>query len=291
MFKGSIVALVTPMSEDGRVDDECLERLVDWHAECGTAGLVVAGTTGESTTLSKAEHVALIRRVADIAAGRLPVIAGTGSNSTRQTIELSVEVADAGIDGYLTVTPYYNKPTQEGLYLHFSAIADAVDKPVMLYNVPGRTAVDLLPETVQRLSGHVRIMGIKEATGDLARVQRIRADCGAGFGLYSGDDATAREFMLLGGDGVVTVTGNVAPAQMAAMASAAVAGDADEATRIDAGLEALHRDLFVEANPIPVKWALERLGRIPGGIRLPLTRLSAECRPTVEAALAAAGLT
>ncbi len=290
MFKGSLVALVTPMSEDGRIDYECLERLIDWHVESGTAGLVVAGTTGESSTLSKTEHAGLIRRVADIAAGRLPVIAGTGSNSTRQTMNLSVEVADAGIDGYLMVTPYYNKPTQEGLYLHFSTIADAVDKPIMLYNVPGRTAVDMLPETVRRLAGHPRIMGIKEATGDLGRVQRIRADCGDGFGLYSGDDATAREFMLLGGDGVVTVTGNVAPAQMAAMAVAAVAGDADEAARIDAGLTALHRDLFVEANPIPVKWALERLGRIPAGIRLPLTRLSADYRPVVEAALSAAEL-
>jgi 4-hydroxy-tetrahydrodipicolinate synthase len=290
MLKGSLVALVTPMSADGRIDYECLERLIDWHIEQGTNALVVAGTTGESATLSKTEHVDLIRRSADIAAGRVPIFAGTGSNSTQQTIDLSLEVADSGIDGYLMVTPYYNKPTQEGLFLHFRAIADKVEKPIMLYNVPGRTAVDLLPETVERLAGHARIMGIKEATGDLSRVQPIRQACGDDFGLYSGDDETAREFMLLGGDGVVTVTGNPAPAQMAAMAAAAISGNADEAARIDAGLEALHRDLFVEANPIPVKWALETLGRIPPGIRLPLTRLSDDQQPIVEAALHAAGL-
>jgi 4-hydroxy-tetrahydrodipicolinate synthase len=188
------------------------------------------------------------------------------------------------------VTPYYNKPTQEGLFLHFRTIADSVEKPIMLYNVPGRTAVDMLPETVERLAGHARIMGIKEATGDLSRVKQIRNACGDDFGLYSGDDETAREFMLLGGDGVVTVTGNPAPAQMAAMVAAAIAGNAEEAARIDAGLEALHRDLFVEANPIPVKWALETLGRIPSGIRLPLTRLSDDLQPVVKAALQAAGL-
>lgn len=290
MLKGSLVALVTPMSADGRIDYECLERLIDWHVEQGTNALVIAGTTGESTTLSKTEHVDLICRSADIAGGRIPVIAGTGSNSTRQTINLSLQVADSGIDGYLLVTPYYNKPTQEGLFQHFSAIADALDKPVMLYNVPGRTAVDLLPETVARLAGHPCITGLKEATGDVSRVARIRAACGAAFGLYSGDDATAREFMLLGGDGVVTVAGNVAPAQMAAMAAAAIAGDAQEAERIDADLAALHRDLFVESNPIPVKWALEKMSRIPPGIRLPLTRLTEDQQPVVAAALNAAGL-
>jgi 4-hydroxy-tetrahydrodipicolinate synthase len=291
MLKGSFVALVTPMSADGRIDYECLEHLIDWQIEQGSNALVIAGTTGESATLSKTEHVELICRSAEIAAGRIPIIAGTGSNSTQQTIELSLEVADFGIDGYLMVTPFYNKPTQEGLFQHFRAIADAVEKPVMLYNVPGRTAVDLLPETVERLAGHPRIMGVKEATGDMSRVAQIRAACGDDFGLYSGDDATAREFMLLGGDGVVTVAGNPAPAQMAMMAAAAIAGDAEEAARIDAGLTALHRDLFVESNPIPVKWALEKLGRIPPGIRLPLTRLSADQQPVVAAALKAAGLT
>lgn len=290
MLKGSLVALVTAMSADGRIDYECLERLIDWHVEQGTAGLVIAGTTGESSTLSRSEHVELIRRSVDITGGRIPVIVGTGSNSTQQTINLSLEVADSGIDGYLMVTPYYNKPTQDGLVQHFRAIADAVDKPIMLYNVPGRTAVDMLPDTVERLAGHPRITGLKEATGDVSRVARIRAACGEEFGLYSGDDATAREFMLLGGDGVVTVAGNVAPAQMAAMAAAAIAGDADEAARIDAGLAALHRDLFVEANPIPVKWALEKLGRIPPGIRLPLTRLSTDQESVITAALNAAGL-
>ncbi len=290
MFKGSLVALVTPMSADGRIDYECLERLIDWHVESGTNGLVIAGTTGESATLSKPEHADLICRSADIAAGRIPVIAGTGSNSTQQTIDLSREVGNSGIDGYLMVTPYYNKPTQEGLYQHFHTIADAVEKPLMLYNVPGRTAVDMLPETVERLAGHPLIFGVKEATGDVSRVPLIREACGDDFGLYSGDDATAREFMLLGGDGVVTVTGNPAPAQMAAMAAAAIAGEAEEAARLDEGLAALHRDLFVESNPIPVKWAMEKVGRVPSGIRLPLTRLSPDQQPVVEAALHAAGL-
>ncbi len=290
MFKGSLVALVTPMSADGRIDYECLERLIDWHVESGTNGLIIAGTTGESATLSKPEHADLICRSADIAAGRIPVIAGTGSNSTQQTIDLSREVGNSGIDGYLMVTPYYNKPTQEGLYQHFHTIADAVEKPLMLYNVPGRTAVDMLPETVERLAGHPLILGVKEATGDVSRVPLIREACGDDFGLYSGDDATAREFMLLGGDGVVTVTGNPAPAEMAAMAAAAIAGEAEEAARLDEGLAALHRDLFVESNPIPVKWAMEKIGRIPSGIRLPLTRLSTDQQPVVEAALHAAGL-
>ncbi len=251
---------------------------------------MIAGTTGESTTLSKTEHVDLIRGAAEIVAGRVPLIAGTGSNSTQQTIDLSLQVADFAIDGYLMVTPYYNKPTQDGLFQHYWTIADAVEKPVMLYNVPGRTAVDMLPATVARLAGHPRITGIKEATGEVSRVAQIRAACRDDFGLYSGDDATAREFMLCGGDGVVSVTGNLAPAQMAAMVAAALAGDADEAARVDAGLVALHRDLFIEPNPIPVKWALEKLSRIPPGIRLPMTRLSADQEPVVLAALHAAGL-
>jgi len=290
MLKGSLVALVTPMSMDGRIDYECLERLIDWQVEQGSDALVIAGTTGESATLSKTEHVDLVRRSTEIAAGRIPIIAGTGSNSTQQTIDLSLEVGAFGIDGYLVVTPYYNKPTQEGLFQHFRAIADAVEKPLILYNVPGRTAVDLLPETIERLAGHPGISGVKEATGDVSRVAQIRTACGDAFALYSGDDPTAREFMLLGGDGVITVAGNPAPAQMAAMAAAAIAGDAEEAARIDTELETLYRDLFVESNPIPVKWALERLGRIPPGIRLPLTRLSTDQQPVVEAALVAAGL-
>jgi 4-hydroxy-tetrahydrodipicolinate synthase len=285
MFRGSLVALVTPMRPDGAVDFGCLERLVDWHAEQGSDGLVIAGTTGESATLRTDEHAEVIRVAAERARGRIPVIAGTGSNSTAQTIELSRRVGSLPIAGYLMVVPYYNKPTQEGLVRHFSAIADAVEHPIMLYNVPGRTVADMKPATVARLAKHPRIFGIKEATGELDRVAELRRLCGPDFALYSGDDATAREFMLKGGQGVVTVTGNVAPALMAEMCRAAIAGDAAQAAELDGLLEALHRDLFIESNPIPVKWALQRMGRIPGGIRLPLTPLSVECQPQVEAAL------
>jgi 4-hydroxy-tetrahydrodipicolinate synthase len=290
MITGSLVALVTPMNVDGSVNYECLERLVDWHIEAGTAALVIAGTTGESATLEKSEHVELIRAATRFADGQIPIIAGTGSNSTRQTVDLSVTVGQFPIDGYLVVTPYYNKPSQNGLFQHFTAIADVVEKPVMLYNVPGRTAVDLLPETVARLAEHPRITGIKEATGDLSRVPVIRDQCGSAFGLYSGDDTTAREFILQGGQGVVSVSANVAPRQMADMCAAALSAEAETAVEIDSCLADLHRDLFVESNPIPVKWALERMGLIPGGIRLPLTRLNDECQPIVEAALRKAEL-
>jgi 4-hydroxy-tetrahydrodipicolinate synthase len=290
MITGSLVALVTPMQSDGSIDDSCFRELIDRHVEAGTAGLVIAGTTGESATLEKSEHIELIRLAVEHAAGRIPIIAGTGSNSTQQTIDLSQAVGRFAIDGYLVVVPYYNKPSQNGLFQHFIAVADAVDKPVMLYNVPGRTAADLRPETVIRLAGHERITGIKEATGDLARIPLLRDGCGSAFGLYSGDDATGREFMLQGGQGVVSVTANVAPRQMAGMCTAAISGDADTAAEIDSRLEHLHRDLFVESNPIPVKWAMERMGLIPGGIRLPLTPLAAEYRPIVEAALQRADL-
>lgn len=289
MYEGSLVALVTPMSDGGDVDFAALERLVDWHVGQGTAALVIAGTTGESATLTKDEHLQVIRHSAEYADGRLPVVAGTGSNSTAQTVDLSIAAGEAPIDGYLVVTPYYNKPTQEGLVRHFTAIADAVDKPVMLYNVPGRTAVDLQPETVARLAGHPQIFGIKEATGEVARVAVLRELCGDDFGLYSGDDPSAREFMLAGGRGVVSVTANVAPQRMATMCEAAIAGDADEAANQDEALLALHNDLFVEANPIPVKWALQRMGMIPPGIRLPLTPLSEEYRARIESALRQAG--
>ncbi|CAG0941980.1 4-hydroxy-tetrahydrodipicolinate synthase [Gammaproteobacteria bacterium] len=290
MFRGSLVALVTPMNSDGAVDYACLERLVDWHIEAGTDGLVIAGTTGESATLTKAEHVEVIRVAAARAAGRVPVIAGTGSNSTAQTIDLSQTVGMLPIDAYLIVVPYYNKPTQEGMYRHFCAVADAVDKPVMLYNVPGRTVADLLPATVGRLARHRRIFGIKEATGDLSRVAEIRAAAGKSFALYSGDDATAREFMALGGQGVVSVTANVAPAAIANMCRAALAGRAESAAELDGPLSRLHRDLFIESNPIPVKWVLERMGKLPAGIRLPLTPLSAGSQPVLEAAMRQAGL-
>jgi 4-hydroxy-tetrahydrodipicolinate synthase len=290
MFSGSIVALVTPMRPDGAIDYASLERLVDLHVAEGTDALVIAGTTGESATLTRTEHIEVVRVAAARAAGRIPVIAGTGSNSTAQTIDLSRAVAGASIDGYLVVTPYYNKPTQEGLYQHFTAVADAVDKPVILYNVPGRTGVDLKNETVGRLAAHPAIVGIKDATGELTRVEDLRARCGDDFILLSGDDATAREFMGLGGRGVISVTANVCPGLMAEMCEAALAGDADQAAGIDARLAALHRDLFVESNPIPVKWALARLELIPAGIRLPLTPLSAAAQPVVEAAMRAAGL-
>lgn len=290
MISGSLVALVTPMRADGAVDFACLDRLVDWHVEQGTDGLVVAGTTGESATLATAEHVAVIEAVVQRAAGRLPVIAGTGSNSTAQTVDLSRAVDGLPLACFLIVTPYYNKPTQDGLYRHFCAVADAVTRPVILYNVPGRTGVDLKPDTVIRLAVHPRITGIKEATGDLDRVRPLRARCGPGFALYSGDDETAREFIGLGGNGVISVTANVAPRLMHEMCRAALAGDAAAAARLDAGLAALHRDLFVESNPIPVKWALERMGRIPGGIRLPLTPLDARYHAAIESALQRAGL-
>ncbi|MEO8224362.1 MAG: 4-hydroxy-tetrahydrodipicolinate synthase [Gammaproteobacteria bacterium] len=290
MFSGSSVALVTPMMADGTVDFACLERLVDLHVEAGTDYLVIAGTTGESATLTRAEHVEVIRIAAERAAGRIPVVAGTGSNSTAQTIDLSRAVASLPIDGYLIVTPYYNKPTQEGLLRHYVAIADAVDRPVILYNVPGRTGVDMLPETVARIASHPGIVGIKEATGDLARLGPLRAGCGADFLLLSGDDATCREFILRGGQGVISVTANLVPAIMSDMCEAALEGNAALAAELDAGLAALHRDLFVESNPIPVKWALERLGVIPGGLRLPLTALSAAAQPVVEAAMRRAGL-
>lgn len=278
------------MSVDGTVDFACLERLVDLHVEEGTDCLVIAGTTGESATLTKSEHIEVIRVAAERAAGRIPVVAGTGSNSTAQTIELSRAVAAYPIDGYLIVTPYYNKPTQEGLCRHYLAIADAVDRPVILYNVPGRTGVDMLPETVATVARHSGIVGIKEATGDLSRIAPLRAGCGDEFVLLSGDDATAREFILKGGQGVISVTANVAPALMANMCEAALEGNDVLAAELDARLADLHRDLFIESNPIPVKWALERLSLIPGGLRLPLTPLSAAAQPVVEAALRRAGL-
>jgi len=290
MFSGSSVALVTPMMADGTVDFACLERLVDLHIAAGTDCLVIAGTTGESATLTRAEHIEVIRVAAERAAGSIPVIAGTGSNSTAQTIDLSRAVAAFPIDGYLIVTPYYNKPTQEGLCRHYLAIADALDRPVILYNVPGRTGVDMLPATVARVADHIGIVGIKEATGDLSRLAPLRLGCGDDFLLLSGDDATCREFILQGGQGVISVTANVAPALMAAMCEAALEGDALLAAELDASLADLHRDLFIESNPIPVKWALERLGLIPGGLRLPLTPLSTAAQPVVEAALRRAGL-
>ncbi|MCY4255383.1 MAG: 4-hydroxy-tetrahydrodipicolinate synthase [Gammaproteobacteria bacterium] len=289
-MKGSLVALVTPMSADGAVDYAAVDRLIEWHLESGTAALVVAGTTGESATLDHQEHIGLIRYAARQAAGRIPVVAGTGSNSTAQTIALSRAVADADIAACLVVAPYYNKPTQDGMFRHFTAIAEAVERPLILYNVPARTAVDLIPETVGRLAPNAGIGGFKEATGEVERVARLRGLCGRDFLLFSGDDATAREFMLAGGDGVISVTANIVPAEMAAMCAAALSGDAAEAARLDAPLGGLHEALFVESNPIPAKWALNRMSRIGQGIRLPLTWLSEAHQDQVAAAMGRAGL-
>jgi 4-hydroxy-tetrahydrodipicolinate synthase len=290
MLTGSMVALVTPMTAEGAVHYDDLSGLIDFHIDGGTEVLVIAGTTGESATLTHDEHLELLARSCELAAGRIPIVAGTGSNSTRQTLELSVEASRLPVAGLLIVTPYYNKPTQAGLFQHYTAIADAVDKPILLYNVPGRTAVDLLPATVIRLASHPMIAGIKDATADLDRVGELRGALGAEFSLLSGDDSSAREFMLRGGDGVISVTGNVAPSGMRALCDAARAGNRAEAEAIDARLVDLHRDLFLESNPIPVKWALSRMGLIGPGIRLPLTELSADYRPVVEAAIVRAGV-
>lgn len=290
MFHGSMVALVTPMREDGAVDDDSLAGLIEFHIGQGTDALVAVGTTGESATLDEHEHCELIRRVVELTAGRVPVIAGTGANSTTEAISLTRCALKAGADACLLVTPYYNKPTQEGLYLHHKAVAEAVPIPQILYNVPGRTACDMLPETVERLADISNIVGIKEATGSLDRARDILARCGDRLDLYSGDDATALDVMLLGGKGVISVTANVAPRAMHEMCAAALAGDEARARAIDATLQALHRDLFVEANPIPVKWALAEMGLIPRGIRLPLTPLSPQHHATVRAALSQAGV-
>lgn len=285
-----MVALATPMSEDGAIQYGQLERLIDFHVEAGTEALIIAGTTGESATLTHAEHIELIERSCEIAGERLPIIAGTGSNSTAQTLELSKAVNRSPVAAFLIVTPYYNKPTQEGMFRHYSVVADAVDSPVILYNVPGRTAVDLLPDTVVRLSRHGNIAGIKDATAELDRVDRIREGSGPDFTLLSGDDGSSREFMLRGGNGVISVTGNVAPAQLRRLCDAATAGRREEAERIDADLEALHKALFLESNPIPVKWALQRMGLAGPGIRMPLTPFSSAHHEAVIRAMAQAGV-
>ncbi|WP_133718978.1 4-hydroxy-tetrahydrodipicolinate synthase [Methylocaldum gracile] len=290
MIQGSIVALVTPMKRDGTLDDESLSRLIEFHIEQGTDAIVAVGTTGESATLDEAEHCRVIQFVVDRVGGRIPVIAGTGANSTTEAINLTARAKDAGADACLLVTPYYNKPTQEGLYLHYKAVAGAVDIPQILYNVPGRTACDMLPATVARLAQIPNIVGIKEATGNLDREREIMRLCGPDFLLYSGDDATACEFCLLGGKGVISVTANVAPKLMHEMCAAAIAGDAETARAIDAKLAALHRDLFIESNPIPAKWAVHELGLIDAGIRLPLTWLSESCREPVRSAMRQAGV-
>lgn len=290
MITGSIVALVTPMHADGSVDWAALERLLELHLEAGTSAIGAVGTTGESATLSVDEHCEVIKYCVDYMAGRLPVVAGTGSNSTREAIELTEAAAAAGADAALLVTPYYNRPTQHGLYEHFKAIAAAVAIPQILYNVPGRTCVDMSNETVARLAGLDNIVGIKDATGDVARGRELIALCGEQIAIYSGDDATAMELMLAGGRGNISVTANVAPLQMAELCRLALAGERAAAEELNARLAPLNEALFLEANPIPVKWALYRRGLIEEGIRLPLTPLDQSYRSQVLAALEAVGV-
>ncbi|AZC16917.1 MULTISPECIES: 4-hydroxy-tetrahydrodipicolinate synthase [Pseudomonas] len=290
MIAGSMVALVTPMDAQGNLDWDSLSKLVDFHLQEGTNAIVAVGTTGESATLDVDEHIEVIRRVVDQVAGRIPVIAGTGANSTREAIELTTNAKIAGADACLLVTPYYNKPTQEGLYQHFRTIAEAVDIPQILYNVPGRTACDMQAETVIRLSTVKNIIGIKEATGDLERAKAILSGVRSDFLVYSGDDATAVELILLGGKGNISVTANVAPKAMSQMCAAAMAGDAAKARAIHETLMPLNKTLFIESNPIPVKWALHEMGLMPDGIRLPLTWLSAACHEPLRQAMRQSGV-
>lgn len=290
MFRGSMVALVTPMHESGAVDNEALEALVAFHLENGTDAIVAVGTTGESATLTHAEHIEVVKQVVSFTKGKVPVIAGCGSNSTAEAIELTEAAMHAGADASLQVVPYYNKPTQEGMYLHFKAIADAVAMPHLLYNVPGRTVADMLPETVDRLSHISNIVGIKEATGDLDRAKYLIELCGDRMDMLTGDDATAMEFMLLGGKGDISVTANVAPQAMHLMCKAAIAGDRAEAERLNAPLLDLHQLLFVEANPIPVKWAVAQMGFGGEHMRLPMTPLSSQYHDDVRQALIKAGI-
>lgn len=290
LFKGSMVALITPMLNDGTIDKTALSNLIEWHIAAGTDALVIAGTTGESATLSSDEHYDLISTVVQQVKGRVPVIAGTGTNATSSTIKLCENAERAKADGCLIVTPYYNKPTQEGLYQHYKTIAEKINLPIILYNVPGRTACDLQPATVERLAKIKHIIGIKEATGKLERMKEIQQLCGPSFALYSGDDATALDFMLQGGHGVISVTANVAPQKMAAMCRAALTGNVNEAKKLDAELALLHTRLFLESNPIPTKWALFDMGKIQQGIRLPLLPLDNQYHQPVKEAMQHAGV-
>jgi len=290
MFSGSMVAVVTPMTDDGGLDLAAWQRLLEWHLASGTDAIVIGGTTGESPTLTAGELAGLTERALAVVGKRIPVIVGTGTNATAGTVERTRTLSRLGVDGVLIVTPYYNRPPQEGLYRHFMAAADASAVPVILYNVPSRTAVDLLPATIARLAAHPRIAAVKEASGQLGRVREIRERCPDGVAVLAGEDALARESMLTGARGVISVTANVAPRSMHQMCSAALAGDAARAESIDATLGGLHRGLFVEANPIPVKWALAEMGLIGRGLRLPLTPLAPEHHATVRAALQRAGV-
>lgn len=285
MFHGSMVAIVTPMNKDGSIDYQALSKLIEWHIEQGTDGIVAAGTTGESGFLSAEEHAKVLHHTVEVVKGRVPVIGGSGATSTQASITLTKAAQDAGVDACLLMSPAYVKPTQEGIYQHYKLIAESVHIPQIIYNVPGRTASDILPETIARLADIPNIIGVKEATGEVERVAKLLNLCGDKLDLYTGDDATAKEFMLAGGKGVISVTANVAPKIMHEMSQAAIAGDQKTADKLDQQLQVLHKILFVEANPIPVKWALYHLGLIPAGIRLPLTPLSEKFRPQVIEAL------
>ena len=285
MLTGSLVALVTPMHDDGQVDFESLKRLVDFHIDNGTDGIVAVGTTGESATLSVDEHIKVVEAVVKHAAKRVKVVAGTGGNSTAEAIELAENARQVGVDMTLSVVPYYNKPTQEGMYRHFRAIAEAVDIPVILYNVPGRTVADMSNDTTLRLAEIPNIVGIKDATGDIGRACDLVLRAPKNFALYSGDDPTGMAFMLCGGHGVISVTSNVAPKLMSELCQAALAGDTARARAINDKLQGLHKQLFVEPNPIPAKWALQQMGWISGGLRLPLTPMTDAAAPAVRAAM------
>ena len=290
MITGSLVAIVTPMQDDGSLDFPRLRSLIDWHIAEGTDGIVIVGTTGESPTVTVSEHCELIRVAVEHCAGRVPVIAGTGANSTAEAVELTRFAAQAGANAHLSVVPYYNRPTQEGLYRHFRTIAEAVELPLILYNVPGRTVADLANDTVLRLAAVPNIVGLKDATGNLDRACDLIERAPADFALYSGDDMTSAAFLMLGGHGVISVTANVAPRAMHALCAAAAAGDMRTLRETNAALTSLHRDLFCEANPIPVKWAVARMGLVGDGIRLPLTPLSAAHHERVRAAMRKAGI-
>jgi len=285
MLTGSLVALVTPMFEDGQVDFESLKRLVDFHIDNGTDGIVAVGTTGESATLGVEEHIKVVEAVARHAAGRVTVVAGTGANSTAEAIELAQLAKQAGASHSLSVVPYYNKPTQEGIYQHYRTIAEAVDIPLIMYNVPGRTVADMSNDTALRLTQIDNIVGLKDATGDIGRACDLVLRAPADFALYSGDDATGMAFMLCGGHGVISVTANVAPALMSQLCKAARSGDTAAARAINDQLQGLHKQLFCEPNPIPAKWALHRMGLMPAGLRLPLTPLSQGSVAIIEAAM------
>jgi 4-hydroxy-tetrahydrodipicolinate synthase len=297
MIKGSIVAIVTPMFEDGSLDRDSLRQLLDWHVAEGTDAICIVGTTGESATVSPDEHCELIKLTVDHIAGRVPVIAGTGGNSTAEAIALTRHAREVGADASLQVVPYYNRPSQEGMYRHFKAIAESTDLPVYLYNVPGRTVADMSNETVLRLAAIDNVVGIKDATGNLARciellrdIDRTFSGKGKSFGVYSGDDASALALMLCGGAGNISVTANVAPRAMAEMCKAALNGENARAIEINNSVLELHSKLFVEPNPVPVKWALAEMGKMPPGLRLPLAPLSAQYHDTVRTALRASGV-